>query len=69
MSPVFFQNKCASNYSRKNRIIRIPVGYPAQPRLIHQSVCESLSHITFNYSAENHPGPTDLVKHSLKIAD
>jgi hypothetical protein len=39
------------------------VGYPAHPRLIlsvcHMSVC----HITFNYSAGNHPDPTDLVKY------
>ncbi len=42
------------------------VGYPAHPRLIRPSVSPSVCHITFNYSAENRPGPTDLVKYSLK---
>ncbi len=45
------------------------VDYPAQPRLIRLSPESSVSHITFNYSAENCPGPTDLVKYSLKIVD
>ena len=35
--------------------------YPAQPRLICLSVCESVSKISFNYSAENGLGPTDAV--------
>ena len=46
------------------------VGYPTQLRLICLSVCLSvcpLSDITFNYSAENCPGPTDLVKYLLDI--
>jgi hypothetical protein len=46
-----------------------PVGYPAHPRLLRPSVCPSVclsSDITFNYSGENPPGPTDLVKYSLK---
>jgi hypothetical protein len=34
------------------------VGYPAQPRLIAESV-SPLSDITFNYSAGNRPGPTN----------
>ena len=42
------------------------VGYPAHPRLIPPSVRLSVCHITFNYSAENFPGPTDLEKYSLK---
>jgi hypothetical protein len=42
------------------------VGYPAHPRLICLSVRESVCGITFNYSAENRPGPTDLVKYCLK---
>ena len=45
------------------------IGYPAQLRLIRPSVCQSLSQLSFNYSAENYPGPTDLVKYSLKIVD
>ncbi len=49
------------------------IGYPAHPRLIRpscefvcESVCESVRKISFNYSAEIFPGPTDLVKTSLK---
>jgi hypothetical protein len=45
------------------------VGYPAHPRLIRLSVCLSVCHLRFNYSAENRPGPTDLVKYSLKIVN
>ena len=41
-------------------------GYPAHPRLIRPSVILSVRHITFKFSAENRPGPTDLVKYSLK---
>ena len=44
------------------------VGYPAQPRLIHPS-SESVSKISFNYYAANCPGPTILVKYSLKIVN
>jgi hypothetical protein len=44
------------------------VGYPAQPRLIRSSV-SPLSDITFNCTAENCPGPTNLVKYSLKIVN
>jgi hypothetical protein len=50
-------------------IILLPggtVGYPAHPRLIHPSVRQSVCHIRFTYSAENRPGPTDLVKYCLK---
>ncbi len=42
------------------------VGYPAHPRLIRPSVIPSVCHITFKFSAENRPGPTDLVKYNLK---
>jgi hypothetical protein len=38
---------------------------PAQPRLIRLSV----SDITFNYSAENGLGPTDLVNKYVKIVN
>ncbi len=41
------------------------VGYPAHPQLICLSVRQS-SDATFNYSAENRPGPIDLVKYLLK---
>ncbi len=41
-------------------------GYPAHPRLIRQSF-RLLS--TFKFSAENRPGPTDLVKYSSKIVN
>ena len=44
------------------------VGYPAQPRLIAQSV-SPLSDITFNDSAGNCPSPTNLVKYSLKVVN
>ncbi len=37
-------------------------------RLIRPS-CESVSYITFNFSADNRSGPTDLVKYSLKIVN
>jgi hypothetical protein len=36
------------------------------PRLILPSV-SPLSKLSFNYSAENRPGPADLVKYSFKI--
>ncbi len=42
------------------------VGYPAHPRLIR---CPSVCNFTFKFSAENRPGPTDLVKHCLKIVN
>jgi hypothetical protein len=45
------------------------VGYPAHPRLIRPSVRQSVRHITFNFSADNGPGPTDLVKYCLKIVN
>jgi hypothetical protein len=31
------------------------VGYPAHPRLIRLSVCESICDITFNFSADTSP--------------
>ena len=34
------------------------------PTQINLSIRESVSDITFNYSARNCPGPTDLVKYS-----
>jgi hypothetical protein len=43
--------------------------YPAQPRLICLSVCESVSKISFNYSAENGLGPTDAVNKYVKIVN
>jgi hypothetical protein len=45
------------------------VGYPAQPRLIRPPVRQSLSKITFNYSAENGLGPTDLVNKYVKMVN
>jgi hypothetical protein len=45
------------------------VGHPARPRLIHLSVRESVSHITFNYSAENGLGLTELVNKYVKIVN
>ncbi len=42
------------------------VGYPAHPRLIRPSVILSVRQIRFNYSAENRPDPTDLLKYCLK---
>ena len=42
------------------------VGYPAHPRLIR---CPSVCNSTFKFSAENRPGPTDLVKYCLKIVN
>ena len=45
------------------------VGYPAHPRLISLSVSPSFSKIFFNYSAENLPGPTDLVNKYVKIVN
>ncbi len=45
------------------------IGYPAHPRLICPSFCPSVLWISFHYSAENPPGPTDLVKYCLKIVN
>ena len=72
MSQVLFLIGHPSNTQHTHTGIFLPggtVGYPAQPRLIAESVCESVRHITFNYSAENCPGPTNLVKYSLKIVN
>jgi hypothetical protein len=44
-------------------------GYPAHPRLIRHSVILSFCHITFKFSADNRPGPTDLVKYSSKVVN
>jgi hypothetical protein len=59
-------------FKRATRIIGLPgetAGYPAQPRLIRPSTCQSVSEISFNYTAENCPSPTDLVNYSLKIVN
>ncbi len=45
------------------------VGYPAQPKLICPSVCESACDITFNYSVEICPGPKDLVNKYVTIVN
>ena len=39
---------------------------PSPPQINSLSVCPSVRDITFNFSAENCPGPTDLVKYCLK---
>jgi hypothetical protein len=41
---------------------------PSPPQ-INSSVRPSVSHISFNYSAENFPGPTDLVNKYVKIVN
>ena len=66
-------NRAISTFAMRSLIAPLlpggTVGYPAQPRLICLSVRPPLSDITFNYSAKKQPGPTNLVKYSLKIVN
>jgi hypothetical protein len=50
---------------------RNQIGYPAQPGLIHPSVCLSAclsvcTYLQIRYSAESGTGPTDSVNYSSK---
>ena len=45
------------------------IGYPAQPRLIAESVCQSVSSITFDYFVENGLGQADLANKHVTIVN
>jgi hypothetical protein len=61
----FFVSFCGLNFWLLHEFLiailpRGTVGYPPQPRLISLSFCHSIRQITFSYSAEKRPGPTEL---------